>query len=178
MFLASMDVLLATHQLTVWPVLNLSYSKLTPVSIDVDLDSIKMVSYVPHAQVDVLAVLDPTSVSSADQADLPTMVSATIPALLGQSPPTPHSPVLIAMLLVLPVLNILPNVLHVHHAVDHSSTSNVLLLAPSEPTLSMVLANIVLIAVPLVLDPIPPVLAAQLAKSFSMVLAMINAPMS
>jgi hypothetical protein len=68
-FHALMDVLLVTHQATAWPVLNLYYFKLTPVLIDVDLDSIKMDSFVPHVQLDALAALAPTFVSSVLQED-------------------------------------------------------------------------------------------------------------
>jgi len=82
------------------------------------------------------------------------------------------------MLLVLLVSNILPNVLPVHHAVVHSSTSNALLLALLEPTPLTVLANIVLIIVLHASAQTPPAQAAPLERFFTMVPVMINAPTS
>lgn len=137
-----------------------------------------MDSFAHPAQLDVLAALDLTFASSADQEDLPTTVSVTTVALQDQLLQTTQLLVLIAMLHVLPVLNILPNVLPVPHAVAHSSTSNALLLALLEPTPSMELVNIVLTVVLLVSDQTLPALAAPLERFFIMVLAMINAPTS
>lgn len=176
--LASTDVLPATLPATAWPALSLYCSKLTPVSTDADLDSIKTDSSAQPAPVDASAALDPTSASSAEPEDSPTMVSATILVLQDQSPPTTQPPVSTAMLPAPPASSTHPSVPPVPHAVAHSSTSNVLLLALLEPTPSMELANSAPTAVLLVLDQTLPVLAAPVERSSSTEPATTNAPSS
>ena len=125
----------------------------------------------------MLAVQDPTSVLSAWLVNLPTTASATTTALLVQSLPTLH-PASIVTLLVRPALNTPANVPHVNLVAETSSTSNVWILAPSEPTPSTEPVNIVPITARAVSEATLHALPALLVKFSTTDTAMINVPTS
>lgn len=123
-FLASTDVLLATPQPLALLVLLLFFFKEILVFQDADQAIIRTDSFALLALQAAPAAQDLTSASFACQDNSPTTDSATTTALQDQSA-TMTQPVLLAMSLALPALNIQANVLPAHLAAEISSTSDV-----------------------------------------------------
>lgn len=158
-------------------VLFLFCSKETLVSADVDLDTIKMATFVLLVLKVVPAVQDPTSAPSAWLVNLLTMASVTTTALLVQSLLTLHL-VSIATLLARPALNIPANVLLANLAAVTYSTLNVWIPVPLEPIPSMEPVNIVPTTARVASEATPLVHLAPLVKFSTTDIATINVPTS